>query len=69
MATLKAKNKTELFLKIMADGKERTIQQIAQRTGLKNVRSTVDRLRNYGYSIETNKHETKNGVVYKYQFN
>lgn len=53
-----ALTKTEKLIRYLQDGRERTPDQIARKTGLVNVSSTVDRLRQEGYVIYNNRKGT-----------
>lgn len=56
--------KTEKLIAALESGKEKTSEQLAKRSGLINVSSTVHRLRNEGLPIYTN---TKGSKGNKYQ--
>ena len=58
------RTKTDKLLNVMATGKEFTPAQLAKKTGLANVGSTVNRLREQGVTIYTNpKRNKKTGSV------
>ena len=59
------KTKTEKLLTILSDSREYRAVDLARRTGLKNVSSTVNRLRNQGVVIYTNNRPSKGGKVYR----
>lgn len=60
----KRKTKTQKLLTILSSGKEFKAFSLARRTGLMNVSSTINRLRNQGFSIDTN--YRKEGPVYRW---
>jgi hypothetical protein len=63
------KTKTERLLRVLETGKEVSATQIMKKTGLVNPSSTINRLRNQGLTVYTNK--KSNGYVYRaptYQF-
>jgi len=59
--------KTEKLIRALENGKNYTAEQIARKTGLVNVSSTVDRLRQEGYVIYSNRKGTTGNKVQTYR--
>ena len=64
------KTKTEKLIQVFesADGVQVSAEKLMKRSGLKNLSSTINRLRNQGLTIYTNKRYNKSeGVQYFYR--
>ena len=60
-------SKTEKLLKALETGKNITAETLSRRTGLVNVSSTVDRLRQEGYAIYSNRKGTAGNKFQAYR--
>lgn len=57
--------KTERLIRALESGRNLTAEQLEARSGLVNVSSTIDRLRNEGFPIFTNTKTDRDGYKYR----